>query len=143
MRIIRLETCSNEFLDALERLMPQLTSNRLIPSQKDIEDIISAQATNIWVAYNETDSIVGMLTLAIYQSPTGIHGWIEDVVVDEKHRGKGIGKELTLKALEFAQQQGTKAVSLTSRPYRDSANKLYRRLGFKVVETNLYRFYFE
>ena len=143
MRIIRLETCSNEFLDALERLMPQLTSNRLIPSQKVIEDIISAQATNIWVAYNETDSIVGMLTLAIYQSPAGMHGWIEDVVVDEKHRGKGIGKELTLKALEFAQQQGAKAVSLTSRPYRDSANKLYRRLGFKVVETNLYRFYFE
>jgi ribosomal protein S18 acetylase RimI-like enzyme len=143
MKIERLLTCGDDFLQALEKLMPQLTSDRVIPSCEAIEIIISATATSIWVAYDENDRITGMLTLAIYQSPTGIHGWIEDVVVDEMQRGKGIGKELTLKALEFAKKQGAKAVSLTSRPYRNAANRLYRKLGFRAVETNLYRFYID
>ncbi len=84
-----------------------------------------------------------MLTLAIYQTPTGIHGWIEDVVVDEKHRNKGVGSALTNAALVFARENGAKAVSLTSRPFRQAANKLYQDVGFKIIGTNLYRFYFE
>ena len=84
-----------------------------------------------------------LLTLAISPTPTGIHGWIEDVVVDEKHRKKGVGSALTNAALVFARENGAKAVSLTSRPFRQAANKLYQDVGFKIIGTNLYRFYFE
>jgi ribosomal protein S18 acetylase RimI-like enzyme len=143
MIIQRLELCSDEFMQALSNLMPQLTSNAVLPSKTDIESIIHSSTTSIWVAREENDNIVGMLALAIYKTPTGIHGWIEDVVVDEHHRKKGIGKALTLSALAFAELKDAKAVSLTSRPFRKAANRLYQNIGFKVVETNLYRYYFE
>jgi ribosomal protein S18 acetylase RimI-like enzyme len=29
---------------------------------------------------------------------------------------------------------------LTSRPSREAANRLYRRLGFEIRETNVYRY---
>ena len=80
-----------------------------------------------------------MLSLAIYRTTTGIHAWIEDVVVDQKARRQGVAGQLTQAALEFAQQNGAKAVSLTSRPEREAANQLYQKSGFELVNTNLYR----
>ena len=83
------------------------------------------------------------MTIIIFQIPTGIRAWIEDVVVDSSVRGKGIGKKLNLAALELAKQAGAKTVDLTSRPARQEANQLYRSIGFVERETNVYRFSFE
>ena len=143
MIIQQLENPSEAFLQALSNLMPQLTSNPVIPSPEDIISIIQSPTTSIWIARDNVEGIIAMLTLVIYHTPTGIHGWIEDVVVDEKHRNKGVGRALTNAALVFAQENDAKAVSLTSRPYRQAANKLYQDLGFKIIETNLYRYFFE
>ena len=143
MIIQQLENPSEAFLQALSNLMPQLTSNPVIPSPEDIISIIQSPTTSMWIARDNIEGIIAMLTLVIYHTPTGIHGWIEDVVVDEKHRNKGVGRALTNAALVFAQENGAKAVSLTSRPYRQAANKLYQDLGFKIIETNLYRYFFE
>ena len=60
-----------------------------------------------------------MLTIADYKTPTGVKVWIEDVVVDESHRGKGIGKELMLVAIEYSKSLGSKDIRLTSRPAQD------------------------
>lgn len=143
MIVRQLEDLSDEFVQALTFLLPQLTSSPVIPSREEIISIIQSPSTSIWVAKDNIDGIIAMLTLAIYQTPTGIHGWIEDVVVDEKHRNKGIGKALTNAALAYAQLRGAKSVSLTSRPFRKAANKLYQNIGFKIIESNLYRFTFE
>jgi ribosomal protein S18 acetylase RimI-like enzyme len=35
---------------------------------------------------------------------------------------------------------GAKSVSLTSRPSREAANRLYLRIGFEVRNTNIYRY---
>ena len=43
-------------------------------------------------------------------------------------------------AVEEARRRGAKDVSLTSRPSREAANRLYQRLGFQPYETNLYRY---
>jgi ribosomal protein S18 acetylase RimI-like enzyme len=66
--------------------------------------------------------------------------WIEDVVVDGAARGHGVGEALNTSALAEARRRGSKDVSLTSRPSREAANRLYQRLGFKARETNVYRF---
>ena len=39
-----------------------------------------------------------------------------------------------------ARAAGAKTVDLTSRPAREAANRLYRRVGFQLRETNVYRY---
>ncbi len=139
MKIERLNENSAAFMHAISQLMPQLSDASNIPSQHEIDNIIASAGCTIWIAYSPMQEIVGMLTLAIYATPSGIHAWIEDVVVDQNHRTQGYGEALTDNAIKYARQQGAKAISLTSRPQRQAANRLYRRMGFKLRETNLYR----
>ena len=87
-------------------------------------------------------AIVGSLTLAFYRIPTGLKAWIEDVVVDDAVRGRGVGAALNQAALAEARRRGSKDLSLTSRPSRQAANRLYLRLGFVARETNMYRYTF-
>ncbi len=83
------------------------------------------------------------MTLAFYRIPTGLKAWIEDVVVDDEARGNGIGEALSRAAIDEARRRGAKNVSLTSRPSREAANRLYRGIGFEQYETNLYRYELE
>jgi ribosomal protein S18 acetylase RimI-like enzyme len=69
-----------------------------------------------------------------------VRAWIEDVVVDATARGQGVGEALNRSALEVAERRGARTVDLTSRPSREAANRLYRRLGFVERETNVYRY---
>jgi ribosomal protein S18 acetylase RimI-like enzyme len=61
-------------------------------------------------------------------------------VVDADARGKGVGEALNKFALAEAKRQGATTVDLTSRPSREDANRLYKRLGFEQRETNVYRY---
>ncbi|MGQ0743178.1 MAG: GNAT family N-acetyltransferase [Acidimicrobiales bacterium] len=83
--------------------------------------------------------IVGSLALACFPIPTGVRAWIEDVVVDEYHRGRGVARALMGAALDRAREAGARTVDLTSRPSRHAANQLYLSLGFTPRETNVYR----
>lgn len=101
--------------------------------------MIAAPASDVLVAY-EGERILGTLTLVTFRIPTGVRAWIEDVVVDEAARGKGVGEALNRAAVELARAKGAKTVDLTSRPKREAANRLYRRLGFVARDTNVYRY---
>ena len=82
-------------------------------------------------------AVVGSLTLALYRIPTALKAWIEDVVVDDAARGRGVGEALNRAALDEARRRGAKDVSLTSRPSREAANRLYRRIGFEARDQRL------
>ena len=129
--------------DAYRVLIPQLSSSSNPPTGEALQRIIESDSAQILIAENENGEILGTITIIIFQIPTGIRAWIEDVVVDSSARGKGIGKKLNLAALELAKQAGAKTVDLTSRPARQEANQLYRSIGFAERETNVYRFSFE
>jgi ribosomal protein S18 acetylase RimI-like enzyme len=81
-----------------------------------------------------------MATLATFRTPTGLRAWIEDVVVDDAGRGRGVGTALTEAMLDRARELGCRTVDLTSRPSREAANRLYQRAGFVARETNVYRY---
>jgi len=80
-----------------------------------------------------------MMTLVVFRIPTGVRAWIEDVVVDEAARGRGVGEALNRVAIQRAHDAGARTVDLTSRPSREAANRLYSRLGFEQRDTNVYR----
>jgi ribosomal protein S18 acetylase RimI-like enzyme len=129
-----------DVIEALARLVPQLSS--AAPPDADAVRAMLASGSIMFLARVE-GRIVGTLTLVLYRIPTGLKAWIEDVVVDESARGHGVGEALSLAALEEARRHGAKAVSLSSRPSRQAANRLYQRIGFVQRDTNVYRYSFD
>ena len=130
---------SDELLAACHRLIPQLSSSAKPMTNNELLEIVNSESTLMFVARVD-DSIVGLLTLAIFRIPTAMRAWIEDVVVDSSARGHGVGEALNMAAIAEAKRRGAKTVDLTSRPSREAANKLYQRIGFVERDTNVYRF---
>ena len=129
---------TDELRDALSHLLPQLSSSP--PPTLDELALITTNPESVLFVARLEGRIVGSLTLIFYRIPTGLKAWIEDVVVDESARGHGIGELLNRAALDEARRRGAKAVSLTSRPSREAANRLYQRIGFESRPTNVYRY---
>jgi ribosomal protein S18 acetylase RimI-like enzyme len=140
-RIEVVDDVTDELVEALARLLPQLSSSARPPDRDELRLLVGSDAATLLVARDTESRIVGSLTLALFRTPTGIRAWIEDVVVDERSRGAGLGVALTENALAIAQRAGARTVDLTSRPSREAANALYRRVGFTQRETNVYRFH--
>ncbi len=132
-------TVSDELVVAFDRLIPQLSRSSPPPGAAGLQAIIDSDACHLLVA-REGDTVLGSLTLVVFPIPTGVRAWIEDVVVDDAARGKGVGAKLNTAALELSASLGAKTVDLTSRPSREAANRLYQRLGFVARETNVYRY---
>jgi ribosomal protein S18 acetylase RimI-like enzyme len=132
-------TATVELLDAFHSLIPQLSASSSPITMAELQEIVDDSATVVLVA-RDGGVIVGLLTLAMFRIPTGMRAWIEDVVVDGRARGKGVGEALNRAALATARQRGAKTVDLTSRPSREAANRLYQRIGFVRRDTNVYRY---
>ena len=139
MEIVAVKEVSEELVQAFRKLIPQLSRSNPPPSAERLAEIVASDATVLLIAV-ESDQIVGSLTLAMFRIPTGLRAWIEDVVVDDGARGKGVGEALNREALRVAGAAGATTVDLTSRPSREAANRLYQRLGFIERETNVYRY---
>ena len=140
MSTIEIATAATaELVAAFARLVPQLSSSTSPPNAAELGKIVASPATVLFVARDPGGTIVGSLTLALFRIPTGVRAWIEDVVVDGAARGHGVGEALNRAAIEHARQAGARTVDLTSRPSREAANRLYRRLGFEPRDTNVYR----
>ena len=130
---------TDELVQAFADLIPQLSQSSPPPDAAQVSLLIADPGSAVFVARLD-GSIAGTLTLVFYRIPTGLKAWIEDVVVDGSARGHGVGDALNQAALSEARARGVKAVSLTSRPSRAAANRLYQRIGFTVRETNVYRY---
>lgn len=130
---------TDELVQAFAQLIPQLSSSNPPPSREQLQAIISSDASTVFIARVD-GHIVGSLTLAVFLIPTATRAWIEDVVVAESARGHGVGEALNTAAITEARRRGAVTVELTSRPTRESANRLYQRLGFVARDTNVYRY---
>jgi len=137
--IVAVHAVDDELVEAFNRLIPQLSSSSPPPSRDHLTALVDSEDTVLFVARVD-GRILGSLTLAFYRIPTGTKAWIEDVVVDADARGHGVGERLNQAALGEARARGAKDVSLTSRPSREAANRLYQRIGFEPRETNVYRY---
>ncbi len=135
--IVQLKVADDRVCAEINTLLAQLSSGRMC-TESHLQKVVQNPTTELWVAIEE-GKIIGMATSALIIKPGGITAQLEDVVVDEAARGKGLGKLLCEKAIERAKANGARAINLTSRSERAAANQLYLKLGFKVRETNVYR----
>ena len=129
MTVERVTEATDELVEAFARLLPQLTPGRAGPTFGELNAVARAPGTNLLVA-RDGAALVGTLTLLLYRIPSGLRGWIHDVVVDESARGRGVGAALVDEALRLAEAAGVASVHLTARAHREAAHRMYRRLGF-------------
>ena len=139
VRIAEATDASVDVLAALQRLVGELSSSAAKPHATELEEIIASPVTRLVVAKDDHGEVVGMLTLVLFRIPTGLRAWIEDVVVDEQARGRGVGEALTREAIRIASDHGARTIDLTSNRSRVAANKMYRKLGFSRRDTTVYR----
>jgi ribosomal protein S18 acetylase RimI-like enzyme len=142
MLIEKITEPTEELLRAMQHLIPQLGAHKIPPTREELTALLASEGCALLIARDPAQSgaIIGALCLNVYRVPTGVRSIVEDVVVDESSRRKGVGEALIRHALDLARQAGASGLSLTSRPDREAANRLYQSMGFDLRKTNAYHY---
>lgn len=138
MKISIVNEITDRVVEAVHNLLPQLSPSAVLPGKDYLREMIISGASVLFIAEDE-GKIVGMLTFAVYLTPSGRKAWIEDVVTDSNLRGKGIGRLLVEASLDYAKKRGIKKVDLTSSAARKAAHALYEKMGFQKRDTTVFR----
>jgi len=136
--IVQLNKANGVSLEQVNILLLQLSPDYDQITSARFEKVITHPDNELWIVKDE-DLIIGMATLVLAHKLPATTAYIEHLVIDEKFRGKGYGKELIEKLIERARARGAQKIDLTTRPVREAANKLYQKLGFELRQTNCYR----
>jgi ribosomal protein S18 acetylase RimI-like enzyme len=104
---------------------------------EEVQRRITGSNGRLFVAGQENE-IIGLIILLteandIIEFP-GRHLYISDIIVKKAYRGKGIGRQLMLKAEEFAREQGITEIRVTALVHNTAALDLYHKAGFRDKE---------
>jgi ribosomal protein S18 acetylase RimI-like enzyme len=92
----------------------------------------SNRAFFIAVEGNDVVGVVfGQLFKPLKISNYGMKGYISNLYVVKKYRGKGIGKKLVLRMIKWLKDNNVGHISLEIHIDNKGAQSLYRRLGFE------------
>jgi len=94
---------------------------------------IDADPNNELLVAELDGAVVGTMQLTFTPSLSfqgGRRSTVESVRVDESLRGRGIGREMMLWAIERAKERDCVSMQLTSHVERPRAHTFYERLGF-------------
>jgi ribosomal protein S18 acetylase RimI-like enzyme len=80
---------------------------------------------------NETLVGFTLFTLRKTLLHRGLSGVITELIVTEKYRGKGIGKQLIFTAIKYCKKLGCCEVEVSTEQSNMSARELYKRSGFE------------
>lgn len=109
-----------------------------------LEVIQMAPYVHLVVAEVDGD-VAGTATLVVVPNLThGGRPWmqLENMVVDEAMRGRGVGRALMEAAERMARQHGCYKIQLQSAEHRTDAHRFYEAAGFRATSRG-YRRYFE
>ena len=140
MFIEKVSEFTDEIYSAVCNLVPQLGTHKVVPTQDELTALINSEASTLLIARypDEKSGVIGILTISIYRVPTGVRSIVEDVIVDNSMRRRGVAIGLMNAAIELARETGANGISLTSNSQRVEANLLYQSMGFAIRETNAY-----
>ena len=138
--VLRLQEATDEAVLDINALLPQLRSNPAghQGTLSDLQGVIGDPSITMIVA-KDGKRIIGMGFLYTVLKMGKRSGSIEDIVVDDSYRGKGVGKRIMNALTEAARNEKIQQLYLTTRADRIAAHKLYESLGFMQVQTDVFR----
>lgn len=127
--------------DDLNKLEKKAEAYKKIIDLKKKQQIkIDEQNCYVSLLRDDEEKLIGFASLSAYLIPSkGYAGKIEDVIVDETHRGEGLGRNLMKALIEDAKKLNLIHLDLTSNPERIPARRLYESLGFQLRNTGVFR----
>ena len=97
-----------------------------------LEAILADRSRGRIFVAREGSEVVGMASLlyTISTAEGGKAALFEDLIIDPKHRRKGIGSKLVNYVIQQARAEGVLRITLLTDLENDTALGLYRKLGF-------------
>jgi GNAT superfamily N-acetyltransferase len=97
-----------------------------------LEAILADRSRGRIFVAREGSEVVGMASLlyTISTAEGGKAALFEDLIIDPKHRRKGIGSKLVSFVIQQARAEGVLRITLLTDLENDTALGLYRKLGF-------------
>ena len=93
-----------------------------------------------WCAVFSADQILGMATVSVvFGAGIGKNAYLEDFVVDNAARGKGIGGLLFQAYEDWAKEKGCQNLEFTCGHGREAAQFFYKTHGAEIYDTNFFR----
>lgn len=139
-----------EFEAFLERSIPEyaaehvragnwIESESLEKSRKEFEKLLPQglnSADNFLYTLYDGEEAVGMIWMKI-RDHRSKSGFIYDVFIDERFRGKGYGKSLMLLLEEKAREMELNSLELHVFGSNHVARKLYETIDYKITSVNM------
>lgn len=131
---------------ALVRLLCQLDPPEEAPDEAAARDAIDAVSRHpgmrLVVAEADGD-VVGSVVLAVLPNLTHhAQPWaqLENLIVDEAHRDRGVGRALMAWCEAAAREAGCYKLQFQSRNHRRDSHRFYRRLGYRALTVGFRRY---
>ena len=121
-------------LDRVRQLVSELDSSAMVREQS----LYTAKLNGYVATRYDGEKLIGMGWIFPRQTMLRKQAVVEDMIVDDAYRGKGLGRELLHALVSWARDNGVEIIELTSNPKRIAANELYKKYGFKLHPTNHY-----
>ena len=136
IRTERLQLITVQDLAQINLLLSQLTTK---PCPLELLTAKHIAASSFWIVARdgevEGQPIVGMASLIKNRHPAGYSGLLEDVVVLDSYRRRGIAEELWRVVVETARGEGMKHIDFTCKPSRAAAHAFYDKMGCERRDT--------
>jgi len=107
-------------------------------TREELEKVTADPETPVFIAADEDDNAAGYIFCRLKINPA--HGplreykslYVDDLCVDEKCRGMGIGTALLGYAADFAREKGCMCMDLNVWEFNKNAIDFYERFGMKT-----------
>lgn len=103
------------------------------PTTDALFELFQEEGSVYFVALDEGKIIGGCGIFPTLGLPSGMSELVKLYLLDT-YRGKGIGKELMMRSIDFAKNFGYKSLYLETMDELSNAIQLYNNLGFKAID---------
>jgi len=135
MSLLQIKQCTEDDYSSILKLLKQLWPNRKLKNEtlKKVYTIALKCEKQKLIAALIDNQIVGFCSLTIKNNlwQAGNLGHIDELIVDNNLRGKGIGRKLMNEIVQIAKKNKCNRIELDSAFHREEAHQFYENIGFE------------